>query len=208
MSLPLIISGADHQQRLKQVELTPNPDRLIISSEKNIGIGSVRALEKFLQRKPYQEDSKTAVITQADKLTLPAQQALLKTLEEPPAHSQIILLCPSEDRLLPTIVSRCLVKRLAAVNPTKDELQTQEKIYSQLCRAGTAQKFNLMSVYSTNSATAQQFATSQLCYLHHRLKTHSETVNVRLIRALNRALVALKFNVNPKLTLEVLSLNY
>lgn len=208
MSLPLIISGADHQQRLKQVELTPNPDRLIISSEKNIGIGAVRSLEKFLQRRPYREPVKTVVVTQADKLTLPAQQALLKTLEEPPAHSQIILLCPSEDQLLPTIVSRCLVKRLAAVNPTKDELQTQEKIYSQLCRAGTAQRFSLIAAAAANSATAQQFVTSQLHYLHRRLKTNPETVNVKLIKALNQALAALKFNVNPKLTLEILSLSY
>lgn len=190
MSLPLIISGADHRQRLKQVDLTPNPDRLIISSEKNIGIGSVRTLEKFLQRKPYQENIKTAVITQADKLTLPAQQALLKTLEEPPAHSQIILLCPSENRLLPTIVSRCQVKHLPETEsvPGRIEPPTAET-------AATAE-------------TAKEFVISQLRYLQYELRRHPETTNIKLIKALNLALTALKFNVNPKLTLDALSLSY
>jgi|SRR3990167_2408878 len=208
MSLSLLITGGNHQRRLQQVKPEPNPDLLVIDPEKRVGIGAVRFLEKFLQRKPYQEPVKTVVIARADKLTLPAQQALLKTLEEPPAHSQIILLCSNENQLLPTIVSRCLVSRLPIVNLTKEELIAQEKIYSQLSRAGTAQRFSLIAAEATNSETAQQFVTGQLHYLHHRLRTHPETVNVKLIKALNRALSALKFNVNPKLTLEILSLNY
>lgn len=208
MSLPFLITGGNLEKRLGQVNLTPNPDLLVIDPEKSVGISNVRSLEKFLQRKPYQLPVKTAIITQADRLTLPAQQALLKTLEEPPAHSQIILLCPNENQLLPTIVSRCLVKRLAEVDSTKNELISQEKIFNQLCRAETGQRFALVASYGANSATAQQFVSDQLHYLHHRLKTHPETANVKLIKALNQALAALKFNVNPKLTLEILSLNY
>ncbi len=208
MSLPFLITGGNQEQRLKQVKLDPSPDLLVVDPTLSVGINSIRSLEKFLQRKPYQQPVKTVVIIRADKLTLPAQQALLKTLEEPPAHSQIILLCPNENQLLPTIVSRCLVKRLSAVNLTKDELASQEKIFKQLCRADTGQKFSLMSAYSTNSETAQKFITGQLHYFHHQLKTGPETVNIKLIKALNQSLAALKFNVNPKLTLEILSLNY
>src|SRR3989344_3275712 len=204
MSLSLLITGGNHQRRLQQVKPEPNPDLLVIDPEKRVGIGAVRFLEKFLQRKPYQEPVKTAVITQADKLTLPAQQALLKTLEEPPDHSQIILLCPSESQLLDTIVSRCLVKRLPTVNLTEVEFASQEKIFKQLCRADTGQKFALMSAYSTNSEAAQQFVSGQLLYLHRQLQTHPETAKVKLIKALDQALRALKFNLNPKLTLEVL----
>ncbi len=190
MSLPLIISGANHEQRLEQVDLTPNPDWLIISSDKNIGISSVRDLEKFLQRKPYQQDVKTAVITQADKLTLPAQQALLKTLEEPPARSQIILLCPSENQLLPTIVSRCFVKRLSETELVPGRIEPPP------------------AEAAVSVETAREFITSQLGSLQYELRQHPETVNVQLIQALKQALAALKFNVNPKLTLDVLSLSY
>ena len=190
MSLPWLITGGSQQQRLDLAQIKSGPDWLVIDPEKSIGISAVRSLEKFLQRKPYQAPIKTAIITQAEKLTLPAQQALLKTLEEPPAHSQIILLCPSEEQLLPTIVSRCLVKHLAETElvPGRIEPPAVEA--------------------AAGAETARKFITNQLRYLQYELRRHPETANVRLIKALNLALTALKFNVNPKLTLEILSLNY
>jgi len=190
MSLPCLITGGNLAKRLDQVNLAPNPDLLVIGPEPSIGISNVRSLEKFLQRKPYQAPLKTVVITQADKLTLPAQQALLKTLEEPPAHSQIMLLCPSEELLLPTIVSRCLVKRLPETElvPGRIEKPTAEA--------------------TVGTEAAKEFVTGQLRYLQYELRRHPETAKVKLIKALNQALTALKFNVNPKLTLDVLSLSY
>ena len=197
MSLPLLVSGGSHQQRLDLARIKSGPDWLVIDPEKpaspsgrSIGISAVRSLEKFLQRKPYQAPVKTAVIIRAEKLTLPAQQALLKTLEEPPAHSQILLLCPSEEQLLPTIVSRCLVKRLAETGLAPGRIGPPP------------------AEAAANSGTAREFVTNQLHYLHYELRLHPETVNIRLIKALNLALTALKFNVNPKLTLDVLSLSY
>ena len=184
MSLPLLIVGGRN-------EFKPDPDLKLIEPENNsIGIKEIRELEKFLQRKPYHDPVKTVVITQADKLTLPAQQALLKTLEEPPAHSQIILLCPNENLLLPTIVSRCQVKYLSETElvPGRIEPPTAEA--------------------AASSETAREFVINQLRYLQYELRRHPETVNVKLIKALNQALTALKFNVNPKLTLDVLSLSY
>lgn len=190
MALPCLITGGNLEKRLDQVSLIPNPDLLVIDPEKSIGISNVRSLEKFLQRRPYQLPVKTVIITQADKLTLPAQQSLLKTLEEPPAHSQIILLCPNESQLLPTIVSRCLVKHLSETElvPGRIEPPTAEA--------------------AASAETAREFVTNQLRYCQRELRLHPETVNVKLIKALNRALAALKANVNPKLTLDVLSLNY
>ena len=190
MSLSLLITGGNHQRRLQQVKPEPNPDLLVIDPEKRVGIGAVRFLEKFLQRKPYQEPVKTVVIARADKLTLPAQQALLKTLEEPPARSQIILLCPSENQLLPTIVSRCFVKRLSETELVPGRIEPPP------------------AEAAVSVETAREFITSQLGSLQYELRQHPETVNVQLIQALKQALAALKFNVNPKLTLDVLSLSY
>ncbi|MDZ4229099.1 MAG: hypothetical protein U1C50_02490 [Patescibacteria group bacterium] len=208
MALPLLISGGNQALRLKQVDLVPGPDLMVVDPVLTIGISSVRSVEKFLQRRPYQKAIKTVVFTRADKLTLPAQHALLKTLEEPPAHSQIILLCDSEEQLLATIVSRCLVRHLAAVTMTPDQLQATGSVFEQLCQASTSQKLALVTAHSANTETAQAFVTAQLHYLHQQLKNQPQTVNVQLIKALNQALMALKFNVNPKLTLEVLSLHY
>ena len=200
MPLPFLITGGNHSQRLSQVKLDPNPDLLVIGPDPTIGIQAVRSIGKFLQRKPYRLPLKTVVITEADKLTLEAQQALLKTLEEPPENSQIILLCPSETQLLPTIVSRCQVKYLSDFRPDQAWLEKQALVFEQFKQSAAAA--------GTNSETARELVTEQLRYLHYQLRLHPETANPKLIRALNRALLALKFNVNPKLTLEVLSLSY
>jgi len=57
--------------------------------------------------KPNQGRAKVFIIREADRITTPAQNALLKTLEEPPGATFIILLARSVDRLLPTTRSRC-----------------------------------------------------------------------------------------------------
>jgi hypothetical protein len=216
MSIPLLIVGGTQEERRAEVDLVPNPDLLVIEPDKpaltrrgrSIGIKEIRSLQKFLQRKPYKKDKKTVVVGQAETMTLAAQQAILKTLEEPPANSQIILLCQHEHQLLDTIVSRCRVKKISDPVLNESALKTQEKLYLQLSRAKIPERFTLVAAYSTNNLSAKEFVTQQLYYLHHLLRQKPETVNVKLITALDKARAALKVNVNPKLTLEVLSLAY
>ncbi len=83
-----------------------SPDTLKISPDTSIGIGEVRQIQFFLSRKPIQSDHNTVVIADAHLLTLPAQHALLKTLEEPPPGALIYLVTTQPDSLLPTILSR------------------------------------------------------------------------------------------------------
>ena len=58
--------------------------------------------------KPYNSEYKIYIIPEADKMTPQAQNALLKTIEEPPSYAVIILLTENVDGLLPTIQSRCI----------------------------------------------------------------------------------------------------
>ncbi len=58
--------------------------------------------------KPYSSPYKIYIIDEAQKLTLQAQNALLKTIEEPPAYAVVMLLADNPDALLPTISSRCV----------------------------------------------------------------------------------------------------
>ena len=81
-------------------------DTLVIKPDISIGIEEVRQIQHFLSRKPTQSDHNTVVIYQAHLLTIPAQNALLKTLEEPPGNSQIYLVTDFPDQLLPTVLSR------------------------------------------------------------------------------------------------------
>ncbi|OGC68679.1 hypothetical protein A2415_01865 [candidate division WWE3 bacterium RIFOXYC1_FULL_39_7] len=87
-----------------------NPDILIISTEKekkNIGIGQVKIAIKFLQEKPFSHENKILIFDKAERLTTEAQNALLKTLEEPPEFALIFLLTPTASALLETVQSRC-----------------------------------------------------------------------------------------------------
>jgi hypothetical protein len=76
----------------------------------------VRDLVRDLALLPVEGGARVAVITSADRMTEDAQSALLKTLEEPPAGTVLILTAADEERLLPTIRSRCVRIRLGPVS--------------------------------------------------------------------------------------------
>ena len=108
-----------------------HPDRLAISlpkKKKNISINQIRALITFLSIKPYSAKYKIVTIDPADKMTSQAQNALLKTLEEPPFYAVIILSSKKEDGLLPTIVSRC--RKIKSDTTQEDVLVDQKDVVS------------------------------------------------------------------------------
>lgn len=80
-----------------------------------IAIDRVRALIDFVQLTSHRQGAKVAVIAPAERMNANAANALLKTLEEPPARTHILLVTDQPGRLPPTIVSRC--RKLAAPFP-------------------------------------------------------------------------------------------
>jgi hypothetical protein len=94
-----------------------DPDLLIIEKEKDkksIGITQSRNITKFLREKPLVSELKTVVILSSELMTNEAQNALLKTLEEPPSYAEIYLLSKTESSLLDTVTSRCVKKAVLA----------------------------------------------------------------------------------------------
>jgi len=77
------------------------------SSRSGVSIGQVRALAAALAQSPMEGERKAAIIDPADSMTTQAQNCLLKTLEEPPADTTLMLLAENTDLLLPTVRSRC-----------------------------------------------------------------------------------------------------
>jgi DNA polymerase-3 subunit delta' len=82
-----------------------------------IGVDDVRALKAFFQLSAADGGWRVAIVDAADELTVPAANALLKILEEPPERAVLILVCHQPARLLPTIRSRCRVLRCVALGP-------------------------------------------------------------------------------------------
>jgi DNA polymerase III subunit delta' len=78
------------------------------SKSRIISVEQMRELMREMQLKPGEAEFKVAVIVAADRLNTQAANAFLKTLEEPPAKSVLILLSTEPQRILETILSRCL----------------------------------------------------------------------------------------------------
>ena len=102
----------------KKVLSKNHPDIIYVTHEKPNSIGIDEIREQLIQDvgiKPYESPYKIYIVNDADKLTLQAQNALLKTIEEPPAYAVILLLASNPDALLPTITSRCVSLSLKPV---------------------------------------------------------------------------------------------
>lgn len=105
-----LITGGTLGSRLeaaqkKAIKLSTGADLVVF--DEPLGITEVRSIKTILSRRPYQSKAVTIIISQADQMSLVASHALLKTLEEPPAFAQIILLASRPELLIPTIRSRC-----------------------------------------------------------------------------------------------------
>lgn len=87
----------------------------------SFGVDDVRDVVDEVSKKPFEGDKKVIIIHDGNKMTVQAQNALLKTIEEPPKGVFIILLCESLELILDTIKSRCQIYKLTPL--TKDEVK-------------------------------------------------------------------------------------
>ena len=98
----------------RKIEKRLHPDVFFIEPDKNIiKIEQVRDIQKKIIFKPLEGRKKVVIIDQAEKLNLHAANCLLKTLEEPPDDTVLILVASTALPLLPTILSRCQSIRFA-----------------------------------------------------------------------------------------------
>jgi DNA polymerase-3 subunit delta' len=95
-----------------------HPNIMLVEPDEKgkIGVEPVHALQHSLHYQQYEPTGhRVVILSRADTLTLPAQNALLKTLEEPPAGTTIILTSEQPQSLLPTVLSRCSLLYLPPV---------------------------------------------------------------------------------------------
>ena len=93
-----------------------------------LGVDDVRSLREAVAIKPYERDKKVFILPASDQMTPQAQNALLKTLEEPPAYAHFLLLARGTQGFLPTILSRSVVMRLKPVDRDTLSAYLQEKM--------------------------------------------------------------------------------
>jgi DNA polymerase-3 subunit delta' len=120
-----------------------HPDVLIVApgDSGSIKIEQVRDIADRANYRPFEGRRRVVIIDDADALVAAAQNALLKTLEEPPATSVFILVTSRPDVLLPTVRSRCIRLRFAAgATDTIDQeaRDDAERVLSATARSGDA----------------------------------------------------------------------
>lgn len=174
-----------------------HPDVLLIEPNPSITISQIRDLKTWLSRQPYQSPTKAAIILQSHALTLPAQHALLKSLEEPPPDTIIILATNQPDSLIATIHSRCQLINLHNPDPFISAPLPQIPD-SPGARITLAQQY-----------TTKDQALSLCLNLIHELRSHLKTDPsvAPQLRLAQTSLIRLNHNLNPKLVLENLFLN-
>ena len=105
-----------------------NPDFLYIEPDGNsVKIEQIRYIQRKIQEKPIISNKKVYIINDADKMTTEAQNCLLKTLEEPPEYSTIILIGSNENMFLSTIKSRCMIIHFSKIEDEKIRKYLEEK---------------------------------------------------------------------------------
>ena len=146
----------------KRVNYTPE-----ISSIPGIGIDQIRDLKKEVILKIPAGTTRVFLISQAERMNLPAANSLLKLLEEPPARTILILTSANADGLLPTIQSRCQVLRFDPLPDSVVEsvLQSflkvpaaQSRLYARMGGGSLGDALNIMDEhFEEQDAAAMTF---------------------------------------------------
>ena len=139
----------------KQVMSGNHPDLIYVTHEKpaSMGVDDIREqINDTIMVRPYSSQYKIYIVDEAQKMTVQAQNALLKTIEEPPAYAVIMLLTTNQDAFLQTILSRCVQLKLKPLKDSvvktylEEKLQVkdiQAEIYSAFARGNLGKAIHL-----------------------------------------------------------------
>lgn len=193
----------------------------INSFEKTLGIDDVRNLQKRLYLKPFKSKTKAMVIAILDRVTIEAQNSLLKVLEEPPNHTIIVLVSVSKELFLPTILSRCVLIELKdeSLKLSEEDSKTFVDILSNLQKYEAGDRLKIAETYGKTREEASSFlekitlATRQILLKQINLQNKDnkdlDTVwLINFLKSLQKTHTAVKnTNVSQRFSLETLLLS-
>ena len=124
----------------QKIESKTHPDFFFVEPEKKtptakykiIDVDAIRELQRKLAYHPYEGKLKVAVIDDADLMSASAANSFLKTLEEPPSSTILILISSSPFKLLPTIISRCQKIQFQPLSPENIKKILKETVTEEM----------------------------------------------------------------------------
>ncbi len=203
-----ILISPDLDSRIEKikVELSKNglkkdhPDVLYFDQDEKLGVESAKKIREHLSLKPYQAKGRGVVVISANNFTPEAQNSLLKTLEEPPYESVILLGANSDSNFLPTILSRCQIIKLDYKKAATNENQFITEI-ERLRTQNMDERFQFIEKLEEK----EEFLKSLVSYFRNDLIKNPK--NVEFAKLLLQAEQWESANVNLRAILEYLMLN-
>ena len=181
----------------------------LVSDGPSIGIAETRLFIRSLSLAPHSGNSTAGIITDAHLLTAEAQQSLLKTLEEPPAHAYIFLGAEHDRQLLPTIASRCVTIAHTGniVQQNNEEQSLVKESLSSLLAASSGERIRRIQDIGKSKEDIDHWIDVALHVLQNQLtndeKKIGESSKIRsLIHHLLHAKKYLANNIQPLLLIE------
>jgi len=201
MIFPTTIISGPNKDSLEQLEKlcqdldsplnVNNPDHLTIDENTGWGIKEVRSIPTFLSRKPNKHKNKIVIIRDAQNLGTEAQNALLKSLEEPGLNNYFIILTKNHLSLLPTIISRA---KLIKLKTEKSPLDSKDLIIPP---KDALRALQIIADLNLSKDEIQPFLEKQLQLHQKNLLKDPAGDSLHYIRNILKSLEMIKANVDP-----------
>jgi DNA polymerase III subunit delta' len=158
---PVDADACDKCQSCTKIDNASHADvALVLPENDEIKIESIRQAEEILSLKPYEGKIKVVIVDDADTMNIQAANAFLKTLEEPPPNSLIILVSSNPDRLPDTIRSRCMHVRFRPLSET-----AYRQILEQKAEGGDNSSFSGLSMGRPGIALTKNFVEERVWFI-------------------------------------------
>lgn len=212
-----IIHGGNEEQRQMTLNkfcehwhVSPLDHHILTTEGTSIGIEDIREFKKQLIMRPVSSPILVGIIPAFERLTIIAQQSLLKLLEEPPPRCTMVLTGTNTSSLLPTILSRC---QMISVQNNTDHTSTQDmhvwlQTLTNIQHMSSGQRIAYADTLGASHDQALAWIEQAIANTHVLLiqkirdEIQSSMNFVPILRTLLRGKKYLEANVNPKLSLD------
>jgi DNA polymerase III delta prime subunit len=196
---------------LKKIGVNPL-DINLQTYEKDMGIEDVRNIQKTILLKPFRGQTKAVILDLYKGITLEAQNALLKMLEEPPNNTIMVITTTNKETILPTIISRCKVvvlqeKELKLIGTDLSRFQNDLEI---LTNATVGDKLKLAELLTKDKADSSQWLEKMAIFLKKMLEQENNNFRyLNFFKELQRTYKIVKStNVSQRTAMENLFLSF
>jgi DNA polymerase-3 subunit delta' len=214
----VIILGKDIQELQKKAQEIISENKIspfdiqTFESEKQIGIGDIRSIGEKIFLTTVKSRKKAVVLKAYNGMTIDAQNAFLKILEEPPLSTIIIILTLSLDFILPTILSRCnLINLEKSKKLSEDEYSKNLSILLSLKKDRVGNALILAQNYSKTKQMALNFLEGLILTTENLIQRNDKISDkdlAKMLKDFQKFYTIIKTtNVNTRFALENLLLN-